>query len=104
MARTGVSQIHEFCKAGLLPDRLPSLAQRRIVFLEQKLIAFHRLSLRYCYCQRLWSAKISTIATKNRAQSLALDEYVLKMPLDTQIGSLGAENDQFKIPQKIVKK
>ena len=34
--------------------------------------------------------------TKNMAQSIALDEYVLKMPLDIQIGSLGAENDNLR--------
>ena len=31
------------------------------------------------------------------AQSIALDEYVLKMPLDIQIGSLGAEKFNFEI-------
>ena len=31
--------------------------------------------------------------TKNMVQTIALDEYVLKMPLDVQIGSLGVEND-----------
>ena len=51
----------------------------------------------------IWSAKVSISGTKNRAQSIALDEYVLKMPLDTQIGSLGAEDDQSKIPKIIVK-
>ena len=31
------------------------------------------------------------------AQSIALDEYVLKMPLGIQIGSLGAENDNLEV-------
>ena len=34
---------------------------------------------------------------KNHVQSIPLDEYVLKMPLGIQIGSLGAENDNFVV-------
>ena len=32
---------------------------------------------------------------QNYARSIALDAYVLKMPLDVQIRSLGGENDQY---------
>ena len=37
------------------------------------------------------------ITLQECAESRALDEYVFKMPLNIQIGSLGAENDQFTI-------
>ena len=41
------------------------------------------------------------LGTKNKAESPALDEYdVLKMSLDIQIGSLGAEKFNFKIDSK----
>ena len=36
------------------------------------------------------------IIPQNIAESLVLDEYALKMPLDIQNGSLGAEDEQFK--------
>ena len=38
---------------------------------------------------------ISDITLQNHAIMSALDEYILKMPLNAQIGALGAENDQF---------
>ena len=40
--------------------------------------------------------RILGIPLQNHAESIALDEYVLKTCLDVQIGRLGAENERFK--------
>ena len=52
---------------------------------------------RNLHSRRLCECSTIPNTLQNHAESPALDEYVLKMPLDIQIGSLGAKNDNFKV-------
>ena len=52
---------------------------------------------RNLHSRRLCECSTIPNTLQNHAESPALDEYVLKMPLDIQIGSLGAEKFNFKI-------
>ena len=72
-----------------------AVGEGRIAFLEQKSIGWHDANGATSAHSIFESALLCIISLLNHAKSTALDEYVLKMPLGVQIGSLGDENDAF---------
>ena len=77
-------------------------------FSKQNLITFWSLwELRWLRHNSVWQSLLGcfvwVIILQKHAASTGLEKYVLKMPLDAQIGSLGAENEHFKVLSKMCK-